>query len=83
MTMATLGGLASAATVGYVVQALQLAPALIRAGLELKELAEQVVTVVKKDGGPTDEDLQKLADQRALIRKKLEDAGRDPDVPTL
>lgn len=82
--VAALNGVVSATTLAYVVSAMNLVPAMIRAGLEIKELAEQVIAVVKKDGGPTDEDLQALADRRAAIRAQLEAAGQtEPDVPVL
>ena len=73
--MAASAGVATAVT--YVMSAMQLVPAIISAGLSLKDLAEDVITVIKRDNGPTDEDLARLADRRTAIRLKLEEQGKD------
>jgi len=71
-----------AAALTYLTSALALAPAIIRLGLELKPLAEQIYNTINKDGGPSDDDLAALAAKRAEIRKKLEDLGHT-DIPIL
>lgn len=70
--MAVAGMGVAATTLQYVTLALNLAPAIIQAGMRLEALAEQVITVVRSEGGPSQADFDALTARRKDILSQLE-----------